>query len=555
MGSKKATSGAQQSKFRFAPTDSIGAAGAEDDEFLRESFVDVGTLRLLEDVRDRRLILLGRTGAGKSALLTILADRFPEQVIQISAEHLALTYVANSTILNFFGSLGVNLDPFFKLLWRHVLTVEILAHHFGDAPPSSAPSLLDRLKERFVGVSKEDREMRQTIEYLEKWGKSYWRDTEYRVKEITTQVETSLEAQVKATLGAKAAALASSVGGAEKITATEKTELVSRGQDIISSAQVQDLHRVLKLLDRVLSDKQRNYYLIIDRLDENWVEERLRYKLIMALLQTAREFNEVRHAKVIVALRRDLLDRVFRLTRDAGFQEEKYQSLYLPLVWTKNSLMAVLDKRISTLVKRRYSSQEVTHRDVLPSKFRGLDIDQYIFEIARRPRDVIAFFNTCIGAVAGQPRLGVAELKLAEGEYSRQRLRALADEWSANWPRLADFALILQQRPSSFKVDTITSEEIGEFCLTIAINDPAGVGLAQWSKQVVETIIQPEEFRRMLIAVFYQVGLVGLKLSPTAAESWVDELGKSVSTAEIDDNTSVVVNPAYRRALGIVAPK
>jgi len=91
--------------------------------------------------------------------------------------------------------------------------------------------------------------------------------------------------------------------------------------------------------------------------------------------------------------------------------------------------------------------------------------------------------------------------------------------------------------------------------LTIAINDPAGVGLAQWSKQVVETIIQPEEFRRMLIAVFYQVGLVGLKLSPTAAESWVDELGKSVSTAEIDDNTSVVVNPAYRRALGIVAPK
>ena len=52
----------------------------------------------------------------------------------------------------------------------------------------------------------------------------------------------------------------------------------------------------------------------------------------MALMQTARDFNEVRYAKVVIALRRDLIERVFRLARDSGFQEEKYQSLYLPLV-------------------------------------------------------------------------------------------------------------------------------------------------------------------------------------------------------------------------------
>ena len=542
------------SHFRFASTDSIGAAGAEDDEFLRDCFVDVGLLRLLEDARDRRLILLGRTGAGKSALLTMMADKHPDEVIEISAEHLALTYVANSTILNFFGALGVNLDPFFKLLWRHVLTVEILSHHFGDAATSSTPSLLDRLRAMFGGVSKEDKEMRQTIAYLEKWGKSFWLDTEYRVKEITSQVESSLHAQVKATLGPKEA-LASSVGGHEKVTEGEKAELVSRGQDIISSAQVQDLHRVLKLLDHVLSDKQRNYYLIIDRLDENWVEERLRYKLIMALLQTAREFNEVRHAKVIVALRRDLLDRVFRLTRDSGFQEEKYQSLYLPLTWTKDELMAVLDRRINRLVKRRYTSQDVTHRDVLPRTFHGLEIDQYIFKIARRPRDIIAFFNTCISVAADHPRLSAQQLKLAEGEYSRQRIRALADEWNANWPRLADFAAILQKRPPSFKAKTITDEQIGELCLHIATSDPGGAGLVPIATQVVETIVKPEEFRRMLIGVFYQVGLVGLKVAATEAESWVDELGKSVSNAEIGDNTSVVVNPAYWRALGIVTTR
>jgi hypothetical protein len=539
------------SAFKFKTNDSIGAAGAEDDEFLSDCFVDTGALELLCDIRDRRLILLGRTGAGKSALLRILDERKNEQVIRISAEHLALTYVANSTILNFFGSIGVNLDPFFKLLWRHVLTVEILQRHFGDSPVVGSPSLAERLRTLFLGVSKQDKEMRQAISYLESWGKSFWLDTEYRVKEITSQVEAQLESQLKATLGGKAAAIDASTSAVDKVTESERAELHKRGQDIISQAQVQDLHRVLKLLDAVLADKQRSYYLIVDRLDENWVEERLRYKLIMALLQTAREFNEVRHAKVIVALRRDLIDRVFRLTRDSGFQEEKYQSLYLPLTWTKAQLLEVLDTRISALVRRRYTKQPVTHKDVLPKQFQGMPIADYIFSIAKRPRDIIAFFNTCIGAATNQPRLATKDLKLAEGEYSRQRLRALADEWSADYPRLADFAKILQQRPTSFKLATIDDNKIGELCLSIASEEPSAVGLVQGAMHVVNCVMTSKEFKFVLARTFYQIGLLGIKLAPHEAESWVDELGRSVSFAEMSDNTSVVVNPAYRRALGV----
>jgi hypothetical protein len=152
----------------------------------------------------------------------------------------------------------------------------------------------------FLGASKQDKDMRQAISYLEKFGKSFWLDTEYRVREIASQVESQLESQLKVTLGPKAAVIDGSASTQDKVTESEKTELHKRGQEIISQAQVQDLHRVLTLLDTVLANKQRSFYLIIDQLDEDWVEERLRYKLIMALLQTAREFNGVRHAKVIV---------------------------------------------------------------------------------------------------------------------------------------------------------------------------------------------------------------------------------------------------------------
>jgi hypothetical protein len=539
--------------FRFAATDTIGAAGAEDDrEYLAECFVDTGVLGLLRNMNDNRLIVIGRTGAGKSALLAALADDQSDRVIRVSPEQLALSYVANSTILNFFADLGVNVDPFLKLLWRHVLTVEILSRHFASEPSADGLSWIERLKRRFMGTSKKDKDMLQAVAYLENWGKSFWQDTEYRVKEITNQVEKSLESTLSATIGPKSAAIGSSAKGSEVVTETERAELVAKGQDIISKAQLQDLHKVLQLLDTILEDRQAGYYLVVDGLDENWVEDRLRYKLVMALMQTARDFREVRNAKVVVALRRDLIDRVFRLTRDSGFQEEKYQSLYLPLVWTPSDLLRVLDKRVARLVSRRYTKAPVSFRDLMPRTVAGKPVGEYITTLAPRPRDVIAFFNICIQAVPNQSHLSAGVLKLAEGEYSRGRLRALGDEWSSDYPTLVDFTKILQRRPPSFKPRTVTDGDVSEICLNVAANSPGKLGSLAAAMQVADGVLSPANFKIAMFGAFYHVGLIGLKTSPHQSVSWVDELGKSVSLAQIDDDTSAVVHPAFRRALGIV---
>jgi hypothetical protein len=547
------TSRASSGVFKFRNTDSIGATGAEEDtEYLTGCFVDTGHLALLQDATDNRMILLGRTGTGKSALLTMLSVRHNSQVLKISPESLALTYVANSTVLNFFASLGVNLDPFFKLLWRHVLTVELLNHYFAAHPVQPQMSLVDRLREFFSGATRQDKQMKQAITYLEDWGRSFWQETEFRVKEITSTLEGQLKAEIDARLGSKGAGLGGSASSQEKLTQTDRAELLSRGQDIVSKAQVQDLQKVLGLIDSVLRDKQRRYYLVIDGLDENWVEERLRYKLIMALILTAKDFIKVEHAKVIVALRRDLLERVFRLARDSGFQEEKYQSLYLPLTWTKGDIVQVLDRRIQQLVSRRYTGEVVTHRDLLPKSFRDLPIDEYIYSVSRRPRDVIAFFNTCIAAAPNMSRLSTRELKIAEGEYSRTRLRALADEWSADYPQLIDFARILQRRAASFKLESIKDVEVEELCLRVVTENPGGTGLLQQAMQVVDCLVPASAFKQVLVRVFYHIGLIGLKLASHETESWVDELGRSISSPEILDETSAVVNPCYRRALGVI---
>jgi len=122
---------AKQDRFIFRPLDTIGAAAAEEDiEFLKDCFVEQGYLEVLKDGKDTRRILLGRTGSGKTALLSKLLET-EERCIEIKPESLALAYVSNSTIIQFVSELGVDLDIFFKLLWRHVFTVELLKQHFG----------------------------------------------------------------------------------------------------------------------------------------------------------------------------------------------------------------------------------------------------------------------------------------------------------------------------------------------------------------------------------------------------------------------------------------
>jgi hypothetical protein len=117
---------AKPDKFKFKKLDSIGSADAEEDEnFLRDCFIDTGDLEALGKMNDPRRIVVGRTGAGKSALLLRLAGS-QDRVISVRPESLALAYISNSTILQFLSDLGIKLDIFFKLLWRHVFTVEIL---------------------------------------------------------------------------------------------------------------------------------------------------------------------------------------------------------------------------------------------------------------------------------------------------------------------------------------------------------------------------------------------------------------------------------------------
>ena len=189
---------------------SIGATSAQEDEsFLAECFIDTGQAQQITDISSPKCVALGRTGSGKSALLMHL-EQTQEHYASIDPEDLSLGYISNSDILRYFDDLGINLDVFYQLLWRHVLIVELLKLKREFHDQETAKTWLARVYNSFDKNPKR----RAALEYLTRFSASFWLDTEKRVREVVDKIETSLENSV----GMNAAALRAKFEASAKAT-------------------------------------------------------------------------------------------------------------------------------------------------------------------------------------------------------------------------------------------------------------------------------------------------------------------------------------------------
>ncbi|MCY4612794.1 MAG: hypothetical protein OXB94_04115, partial [Nitrospira sp.] len=201
----------------------IGFADAEDDtDYLHECYVDIDQVQQVLNTEDPGSILLGRTGCGKTAAIMHIVS-VQDNVIQIEPETLSLNFISNSNILSFFHGLGVNLDLFFQLLWRHVLCVELLNYHYNvKGKKKNFESILEYLKDT-IGPNKSKR---LALDYLKMWGTKFWEETQYRIREIVEKFENELQAGVNlANLGVPLNAQ-----GSATVSGEQKTELINQAK-------------------------------------------------------------------------------------------------------------------------------------------------------------------------------------------------------------------------------------------------------------------------------------------------------------------------------------
>lgn len=535
--------------FVFRKHDTVGAAQAEEDEqFLKECFVDTGDLTVLLDCKSPYRIVVGRTGSGKSALIYELKQA-PVHVTELSPHDLSLNFIATNKVIAFFETAGVNLSPFYVLLWKHLLVVELLKKRFNIVNEDTHTDFMRRIKSILY---RKDNYKAEAVDYLIKWGDKFWLTTEQRIHELTERVESSLTSAVHG----KLAGVSFSAEGAKNLTAEQKREVVEHGLDAVSKVQIRELEQMLTVLEEnVFDDPKSPYYVTIDMLDEDWADDRIRFKLIRALIDTVRRFKSISNVKIILALRQDLLDKVIYLEASPGFQEEKYRTLCLNIQWNRKDLGEVVGRRLNQLIRRQYTKGDICMDDIFPAHVDGQPTLDYMLDRTfYRPRDIIVFINECLVLAEGRANISATIIKDAEAKYSTGRLQSLANEWSLILPNLLQTSKLFYGQSEHMEVSEITQffleEKFGELASEIRdINaDPI-------SKALDTLFTENGNFgsvRNFVLRQFYGTGLIGIKASATDPVSWARTAGQArLNAGDIKNSSIIYIHPMFHRALAI----
>lgn len=531
------------------PGMTLGAMSAEDDaKFLAEGFIDTAALSSLTSPDGPACIALGRTGSGKSALLLHIEQQY-QNVKRISPDSLSLNYISNSNILRFFEEIGIDLDVFYQLLWRHVLTVEVLQLKKQLSDERASEHFISNLFAKFNPNEKKKR----ALEYLFNYGTSFWSDTEHRVREVVDKIEANFQDQLGLSFDAMKAKFAadSKEGGSQSQQVT--TEVIHKAQRVVNGVQIQELNAVMEFLaDDVFDDKLSRYFIVIDDLDTGWVHDSLRFKLVRALIETVRKFRRINNLKIVIGLRADLLQTVLNQTSSKGFQSEKYEDMMLRLKWNKRDLQRLAECRISLLFKDQYTKSSASFYDLFASKVGQQETLDYILDrTLYRPRDLIAFLNECLSEAQSGNMIGQKSIRNAEASYSRKRLRSLTDEWREAYGDLEEPIDALRELEVRFTKRQVTDKILENLCINLLAGD-SDKNQGMFAKEC--NLISSGKgtydlLRRRFIEVLYIIGAIGVKVRHGSPYEWSYKNEPLLDYASLSDESTFAIHPILFRAL------
>lgn len=533
----------------------IGELCAEDDlHYLRTSFVEKPQLSQLLDLDTNASILLGRTGAGKSAIMNAVQGQEDVHIRSLDLETLFFQHVSNSNTFKFFTGLGTNLDIVFALLWKHVLLVEGVKLYFANRPAFE------------IAIGKSRVQRRNLKKYIDKWESDFWSDTEEVMREVISKFEAEL--RLKAGIDLKQL-IALGYEGAMKVSEEQKTQIMKNIQEVVNTSLASSLHAAISDLNELTKTKQQKYYLTLDELDEDWVSVELKYKLIRALLEAIKKFRKVRRVKILIALRTDLYERSIKNTSRTGYQSEKYSGFLVPLTWSRDELFNLVEKRLQELFKWKYTPNKlVSFYDIFPAKIRGKTATfEYLIErTLMRPRDLIEFVNQILEANVGQvidvnsvtsQKISAKSVASAEATYSSNRKTAVIEEWAPTMhPQIQpaiDIVLNLKQN-FNFNDETV-GDRLEEVALEICTLDdvPSVDEMRKKADLFVKNTSEQnaKALKREIFSVLYKVGILHIKLSDGSGFRKSFETISAISVNQVDQDTKFRIDPTFWRALSI----
>jgi len=173
-------------------------------------------------------------------------------------------------------------------------------------------------------------------------------------------------------------------------------------------------------------------------------------------------------------------------------------------------------------------------------------ITDYVFpRLTNGPRDLIEFCNRAMLSAdeSGRERIEWQDFAAAEPAYSRDCLDEVEREYGDVYPEVADVIQKLFEHPKLRKSDTLTKTLLTEAMSEQYLSDD----LQQMKKDIRWL---REETGRSLVDVLFKVGIVGLVSSGPSKARLMSYSRRSIADSVASAKT-LFVHPAYFSALGI----
>lgn len=525
-------------KFRIRKRLNVGSPDAETDEILFNVFIENDTVKDILDTKSHKSILLGRTGSGKSAVIKYI-EKECKRVTRIEPETLSLRYLSNSTIIRYFRDLNINLNLFFKVLWKHVFVVELLKLYFpNDYSKERKVLWIDTLRESIrKKIGKVDPKKEKALNYLDNWTDKFWQDTEYRIKEI----ENTVSKKFKASAGISIEQLKSTLESESANNDRSLSEIRYKAESVIHEIQSNELIEIFTLMKNGLFvDHQKKFYIVIDDLDKEWIETSFRYDLIDAMVEVIKEITQFKGVKIVVSLRENLNELLKLGIRHEGGQREKFKPLYADLNWGKHELTQLIDKRLKSISEDQLDVKSAFY-EVRRTGEKGLD---YVLRRTyMRPRDIISFVNHAISKADNSTYFTKDIIHTSEIKYSTERFNALEDEWRENYGEIYPICKFLNGMHNAFKLRSINENSFEDIYFDENIESTYKGSLLElvdsWKKDQIKFTV----FTKRIIFLLYHIGIIGVKKGPTFTTAfYYDDI--SITKEDISNNNTYYIHPS-----------
>ena len=513
------------SEIVFKRSMNIGTISAESDtEFLEQCFLETPEFEELCNFKSKKMIILGRTGSGKTAILNKIKERV-DYYIEIKPDTFALQYITNVPFVSKMEKEKVNLDIFYKFLWLHELISQIIKNYFSY----NRRKLIDELSEKVSDIGR--------ISQLKKYLNEY--DGIFFDEGTTEKITKEIEKQIAATIGTDI----TNING--KLSDTVKSEIETKASQYINKKQISQLKNIITLFKEYFGqNKQKKIVVVIDNLDENWINLDSKYKLIDALLNAIRLFADVPNMKILLAMRADLLAKTCDITHR---QNEKDESFTLRLNWTPKMLKELLDKRIEFLFNYKYKKNtKITFSDIFSFNINDINATDYIISrTMMRPRDVISFVNHCIFQADNETIITEHDVLEAEKIFKQERYKALEHEWVNIYGKIDTYFKIIYKLGNSFNFnDIINSDNFSDIEVIAYSNDSLAERI--YNRNVDDNSLK-EEFVKDLINILFTIGLIGIKDDNTNQINYSTPYRATLSELDFSENLNFEIHPLFRK--------